>query len=325
MPKVTVVIPAYNAMAYLPETLASVLQQTFTDFEVLIINNGSTDHIVSWASEIVDPRVKLISQDNQGVAGARNTGIAQAQGEYIAFLDADDLWKTTKLEKQVRCFAAQPDVGLVYTWTLFIDAAGKSTGVTAKADIEGYVWEELLLGDVVGSGSSAMIRRSCFDHVGLFDPEQFIEDCDMWVRIAAHYPFAVIQEVLVYYRQHPASKSRNHDQLMHHMQCAIAKKFQNAPLEVLNLRPQAYGRGFLWLAWKVIFDGGDAEKAQSFARQAVSHYPPISYSMKYLRLQFALAMIHLFGAKGYTQLRNFKHTILGNIFPYNQSYKSGKI
>lgn len=91
MPKVSVIIPAYNSMQYLPETLESVLKQTFTDFEVLIINDGSSDNTVEWAGKLEDPRVKLISQDNQGLPGARNTGIFHAQADYIAFLDADDL------------------------------------------------------------------------------------------------------------------------------------------------------------------------------------------------------------------------------------------
>ncbi|MCJ8280869.1 MAG: glycosyltransferase family 2 protein, partial [Rivularia sp. ALOHA_DT_140] len=130
MPKVSVIIPAYNAMGFLPETLESVLQQTFTDFEILIINDGSSDDIVEWASKISDSRVRLITQINQGVSAARNTGIRNSQGEYIAFLDADDLWEPTKLEKQVNCLKANPGVGLVYTWTTFIDQFSQPIGVT---------------------------------------------------------------------------------------------------------------------------------------------------------------------------------------------------
>lgn len=309
MPKVTVVIPAHNAMAYLPETLNSVLKQTFTDFEVIIINNGGTDHIVDWASKIIDPRVRLISQENRGVAGARNTGILNAQGEYVALLDADDLWEPTKLEKQVKCLDSKPEVGLVYTWTLLIDEQGKSTGVVANADVEGYVWEQLLLGDVIGSGSSAMIRRSCFDKVGLFDPNLFIEDCDMWVRIASCYPLAVIKEILVYYRQHSISMSRKHDMIMENTRPAIEKKFQNVSFDLLHLRPKAYSKAFLWLAWKVIFDGGAPEKAHELSQQAVQHYSGICFSPKYLRLQLALLTINLFGMERYQRLRKLKYQL----------------
>ena len=103
MPKVSVIIPTYNAMTYLPETVESVLRQTYSNFELLIIDDGSSDQTVQWVSQLVDSRVRLISQENQGASVARNTGIAHAQGEYVAFLDADDLWEPTKLEQQVRC------------------------------------------------------------------------------------------------------------------------------------------------------------------------------------------------------------------------------
>ena len=319
MPKVTVVIPAYNAMTYLPATLESVLQQTFTDFEVLIINDGSTDGIAAWAAEIADARVKLISQENQGLPGARNTGITAAQGEYVAFLDADDLWAPTKLEQQVDCLDSKPDVGLVYTWTLLVDQQGKSTGTVTAAHIEGNVWEKLLLGDVVGSGSSATIRRSCFEKVGLFDTElSSIEDCDMWVRIAAHYPLAVIKEVLVYYRQHPRNMSKDYDRMVQNSRLKIEKNFKDVPRELMYLRPRAYGHTFLWLAWKVIFDGGDPDRSANFARQAILHYPQLRYSAKYLRLQLALKIVQLFGSDRYARLRNLSHKFRGSAFQFHQ-------
>lgn len=319
MPKVTVVIPAYNAMTYLPETLDSVLKQTFADFEVLIVNDGSSDRIIQWASEITDSRVKLISQSNQGLSAARNTGIVHAQGEYVAFLDADDLWEPTKLEKQVHCLDSKPEVGLVYTWTLLVDQQLRSTRTVTASHTEGNVWEKLLLGDVIGSGSSAMIRRICFETVGLFDTElSSIEDCDMWVRIAACYPLAVIKEVLVYYRQHFTNMSKDYNKMMQNSRLKIEKKFQNVPFELLYLRPRSYGHAFLWLAWKIIFDGGDPEKASYFAQQAILHYPQMKYSAKFLRLQFVLLLVRLFGADSYTQLRNLRHKLRGGVFQYHQ-------
>jgi glycosyltransferase involved in cell wall biosynthesis len=319
MPKVSVVIPAYNAMTYLPKTLDSVLQQTFTDFEVLLVNDGSTDSIESWFTTVNDNRVKLISQANQGLPGARNTGIKEAQGEYIAFIDADDLWEPTKLEKQAHSLDAKPEVGLVYAWTLLIDQHGNSTGTVTAAQAEGNVWEKLLLGDVVGSGSAAMIRRSCFDQVGMFDTElTSIEDCDMWVRIAAHYPFAVIKEVLVYYRQHPSGMSRNYDRMAQNSRLKIDKNFAQVPLEMLYLRPRAYGHAFLWLAWKIIFEDGANERANHYAQQAGLHYPQIRYSAKFLRLQVVLTFIRIFGADRYKQLKKLSYQLQGELPRYHQ-------
>ena len=319
MSKVSVVIPAYNAMTYLPKTLDSVLQQTFTDFEVLIVNDGSTDSIMAWFTTVGDDRVRLISQANQGLPGARNTGITEAQGEHIAFIDADDLWEPTKLEKQVQCLDAKPEVGLVYAWTLLIDQHGNSTGTVTAAQVEGHVWEKLLLGDVVGSGSAAMVRRSCFDQVGLFDPDlTSIEDCDMWVRIAAHYPFAVIKEVLVSYRQHSTSMSKDYDRMAQNSRLKIEKKFAQVPFELLYLRPRAYGHAFLWLAWKIMFDGGAVDRANYYAQQAVLHYPQMRYSAKFLRLQIVLTLIRWFGADSYTQLKKLSYKLRGGMFQYHQ-------
>ncbi|WP_026734372.1 glycosyltransferase family 2 protein [Fischerella sp. PCC 9605] len=304
MPKVSVVIPAYNAMAFLPETLESVLQQTFTDFEVLIVNDGSSDNIIEWASAITDPRVKLISQANQRVSSARNTGITNAQGEYIAFLDADDLWEPTKLEKQVRCLDEKPEVGLVYTWTLLVDKENNPTGRIFASHIEGNVWNKLLEDDPISSGSSPMVRRSCFDTVGLFDRNlAYAPDLDMWVRIAFRYPIAVVKEPLLRYRQLPNSFSRNREGMIKDLRQVVEKTFASVPLEQLYLRNRCYASIFFGLAWLAV-DEGDYKKAIHFRQQALLHYPQIRYTEKYLRLSLAIAMIRWFGSNGYDGARS---------------------
>ncbi len=303
MPKVSVVIPAYNAMTYLPETVESVLRQTFTDFEVLIVNDGSSDHIVQWVSELEDPRVKFISQENQGVSMARNTGIVQAQGEYIAFLDADDLWEPTKLEKQVRCLDEKQTVGLVYTWTLLVDKENNPTGRIFASHIEGNVGHKLLENDPISSGSSPMVRRSCFDSVGLFDRNlAYAPDLDMWVRIAMRYPIAVVKEPLLRYRQLPNSFSRNRQGMSKDIRTVIEKTFASVPLEQLYLRNRCYASIFFGLAWLSV-DDGDYKKAIHFHQQALLHHPQLRYSEKNLRLSLAIAMIRWFGPNGYNGVR----------------------
>ncbi|NWF60286.1 MAG: glycosyltransferase family 2 protein [Fischerella sp.] len=309
MPKVSVVIPAYNAMAFLPETLASVLQQTFTDFEVLIVNDGSSDNIIEWASAITDPRVKLISQANQRVSSARNTGITNAQGEYIAFLDADDLWEPTKLEKQVRCLDEKPEVGLVYTWTLLVDKENNPTGRIFASHIEGNVWNKLLEDDPISSGSSPMVRRSCFDTVGLFDRNlAYAPDLDMWVRIAFRYPIAVVKEPLLRYRQLPNSFSRNREGMIKDLRQVVEKTFASVPLEQLYLRNRCYASIFFGLAWLAV-DEGDYKKAIHFRQQALLHYPQLRYTEKYLRLSLAIATIRWFGANGYDGVRSLTRVL----------------
>jgi glycosyltransferase involved in cell wall biosynthesis len=305
MPQVSVIIPAYNAMAYLPETLQSVLGQSFQDFEVLIINDGSSDGIEEWAKTIQDRRVRLISQVNQGLSGARNTGIYRSQSDYIAFLDADDLWASTKLEKQARCLEAHPDVGLVYTWTALINEVGIPTGRIFVNHAEGEVWQSLILHNIVESGSGAMVRRECFATVGIFDRNlrSFVEDWDMWLRIAARYPFKVIKEPLVYYRQHGNSASKDWEAMERSFQIVIEKAFDSAAAELQGLKPQSYGCARMCLAWKALqSQKKDFEKASCYLHQALRDYPQLRFTKEYLRLKLAIFLMRRFGQAGYLQI-----------------------
>ena len=309
MPQVTVVIPAYNAMTYLPETVSSVLAQSFTDFEVLIINDGSADHINAWTSALSDPRVRLISQENQGLPGARNTGIREAQGNYIAFLDADDLWATTKLEKQVQYLQTNAALGVVYTWTVLVDESGQPTGRIFASQAEGNVWQQLLETDVISNGSSAMVRRDCFETVGDFDRAlTSAEDLDMWLRLAVHYPFAVVKEPLTLYRQYANSMSKNRQRMFQNLRTVIEKAFQKAPMEVLHLRNRAYASITLNQAWWSITEG-DYQTAKVWRQQARLHYPKIQYSEKYIRLQIAVFLTRLFGSNGYDGFRDWTRSV----------------
>ncbi len=313
MPKVSVVIPAYNAMTYLPETLECVLRQTFADFEVLIIDDGSSDHIVQWVSQVTDLRVKLISQENQGLPGARNTGIAHARGEYIAFVDADDLWEATKLEKQVQRFETDPAVGLVYTWTRLIDPLTKPTGNVFEGSLEGKIWEQIVVGDVVGSGSCAMVRRVCFETAGVFDRNlTSVEDWDMWIRIAARYPFAAVKEHLTLYRQHPSSMSKNRQRMLQNLRTVIEKAFESAPIELLYLRNRTYGHMNRCQAWISIY-AGDYDQAAHFSRQALLHNPRLRYSKNFLHLKLAIVLMRWFGSDGYARLNNLSRRLRDRI------------
>jgi glycosyltransferase involved in cell wall biosynthesis len=300
---VSVVITAYNSMDYLPETLESVLRQTFTDFEVLLVDDGSSDHIVQWASGLVDPRVRLISQENQGVSVARNTGIAHTQGKYVAFLDGDDLWEPTKLEKQVRCLEENPEVGLVHTWLTGIDRHSKPTGRVICSQIEGEVWQKIVEKNRVAC-SSAMVRRCCFETVGVFDKNlRFAEDWDMWIRLATRYHFAVIKEPLVGYREHSNSKSKKYASKLQDFQTIIEKAFETAPFELLHIRNRSYAHINLCIAWKCLQGSEiDYKSANHFRRLATLHYPQLRYSQEYLRLSLAIAMMQWFGPKSYSRL-----------------------
>lgn len=290
MPKVSVIIPAYNAMTFLPETLASVLNQTFTDFEVIIVNDGSTDSIVEWLTQLTEPRIKLISQENQGLSKTRNAGIAQAQGEYIAFIDADDLWQPTKLEKQVQCLDSKSDAGLVYTWTAYIDENGKSIYQPLMSNAEGWVLEKVIENDPMTNGSSAMVRRSCLDLVGGFDPEMgSASDRDMWIRLAVHYPFALIKEPLTLYRRHTNNMTRNYQKTIQELTKVFEKTFQAFP-ELEYLRNCSYGWLNLYEGWNFI-EQNNWKAAQNCRERALSYYPDLHSFNYYKRLTSAIMLV----------------------------------
>ncbi|MGA7938149.1 MAG: glycosyltransferase family A protein [Kovacikia sp.] len=309
MPKVSVVIPSYNAMAYLPETVDSVITQTFTDFEVLIVNDGSSDNIVEWASQFKDPRIKLISQENQGVCVARNTGIVHAQGKYIAFLDADDLWDPTKLEKQVLCLDDSQSVGLVHTWMVLIDQHGNSTGRVMISDTTGKVWKQLAEKNTIAC-SSVMVRRCCFEKVGMFAPIlHAVEDWDMWIRIAAHYSFAVINEPLLLYRQHFSNSSKNWQAMEQAFHLVIERTFESKPKELLFLKDRSYGHASLCLAWKALQSkDNNYKQADRFRKQALVNYDQLRYSQEYIRLSLAILMMRWFGDDIYAKLLSLAYS-----------------
>ncbi len=314
MSKVSVVIPAYNAMTYLPQTIANVLEQTYTDFEVLIVNDGSTDNVVEWVAQISDSRVWLISQENQGLAKTRNTGIRKSQGEYLAFLDADDLWESTKLAKQVEILDNHPEVGLVYSWVTYLNQHGKSTGRTVCYQAEGNVWSELVTKNLIECGSVPMVRRACLEAVGLFDEQLSClnvgEDWDMWLRIAARYPFKVIKEPLVFYRQLTGSASKNYELVAKSFRAVIEKAFANASLELLPLRNKSYGNAYLTLGWKAIqSQAKDYQQASYYRLQALKHNPWLFFAKEYWRLSMAIALMSWFGATGYQKFLSFLYTL----------------
>jgi len=219
---VTVIIPAYNAGATLNQTLKSVRSQSYHATEILIIDDGSRDETRTIAQRhaAADLRVRLISQTNGGVAAARNRGIAEARGKLIAPIDADDLWASTKLEKQIAAMAeGGPEVGLVYCWYATIDAEGFIKGV-AKPTHSGRVLSRLCENNFVGNGSSPLMRKDVVLAAGGYSTQlraigaQGCEDWLLYLRIAEKLEFRVVEECLLGYRKVPGSMSRDGRQML---------------------------------------------------------------------------------------------------------------
>lgn len=212
MPRASIVVPAFNTLKTLPETVASLLAQTYDDFEVIVVDDGSADGTAQWVLSQSDPRLRLVRQLNRGLAGARNGGIAASKGRYIGFCDGDDLWAPEKLAAHVAHLDANPEVGVSYSASALVDEAGAPLGLTQQPKTLGVSARDIFLRNPVGNGSAPVIRRACLDDIAFsrvdgwtmwFD-ESFrqSEDIECWMRIAltTDWRFEGLEAPLTQYR-----------------------------------------------------------------------------------------------------------------------------
>ncbi len=252
MSKVTVIIPAYNAEKFIEQTIDSVLAQTFQDFEIIVINDGSRDK----TAEIVNSygfSVRCIQTTNGGVSRARNLGINNALGEYIAFLDSDDLWEPTKLEKQVALLDENPNIGLCFTALERVDQNLKLIGKTEAHNYPDFCEALLLYSCVVtGSCSSVMLRTNIAKQTGGFDTVfTNYEDWEYWLQLSLVTEFAPISEYLVKYRTLAGSASFNDPAVIECNVKGVLNKFFAAPQlpeKYEKLRNKSYSNNWLILS-----------------------------------------------------------------------------
>lgn len=200
MPKVSVIIPTYNRARYLKRAIQSVLDQSFQDFEIIVVDDASTDETRETIEAFQDPRIRYFHHEsNRQEAGSRNTGVQNSVGQYIAFLDDDDVWLEQKLSMQVDLLDRNSSkIGAVYSSFLKIDAETEKVLGPWSAEKRGDVLDALREDNWIGIPSTVLVRRECFEKVGLFDEQvEFGLDYDMWIRIAQYYEFEYLEEPLV--------------------------------------------------------------------------------------------------------------------------------
>jgi glycosyltransferase involved in cell wall biosynthesis len=271
-PKISVVIPSYNRAHYIEKTIDSVLEQKRDDIEIILVDDGSTDNTRELVQNKYGDQVKYVYQENQGIPGARNTGIKNAQGDYIAFLDSDDCWLPGKLERQMSLAEEHPEYGLLASRCVKIQNAGhikkpnRPLSYQSRRGKSGWVLIDLFRANFIRT-SSVIIRRDCFDKVGLFDEKQKqAQDYDLWLRMAAEYQVGFINEALTVYLDNP--KGISGDSLigrlyrLHAIEKSYLKK--KIPEKLYNLRiAQNYfvlGRHYL--------QRGDREKGLAALKKA---------------------------------------------------------
>ncbi|HEX7976114.1 MAG TPA: glycosyltransferase [Anaerolineales bacterium] len=260
-PKVTVLLPSYNRAGLLPVALHSVFAQTYSDFELIVVDDGSTDDTASVVRGFPDPRLRYLSQENRGISGALNAGLGLARGVYIARVDSDDRWLPDLLEREVAVLETRPDVGLVYSKAQAMDPQGQPLAqiLGAPEKFPGQTLKSILYGDFVCT-ITAVVRRECLEQAGPFDENlKGNEDWDMWVRLARVCRFAYLDQVLANFRQHTGRTTGG--QSPHFVDIAqgrfylLDKAFSqpDLPPEARSIRPAAYRNahmdvGLRWLS-----------------------------------------------------------------------------
>jgi glycosyltransferase involved in cell wall biosynthesis len=249
VPKVSIIIPTYNSEKTIEETIASIQQQSFKDWELIIIDDGSQDNTVDIIENIVEPRLKLFVYENGGVGIARNRGIAQTTGEFISFLDADDLWTCDKLTLQIEALKQNPQAKVAYSWTSFVDENGKFLFSGKALYYQGNIHKYLLLTNFLLSGSNILVRRDALHVVTGFNPDlPYAADWDFYLRLAKNFDFVVVPKYQILYRQSVNSMSSKIEEIKQESLQIIDEAFQAASPQFEPLKTKSYSILYLYCA-----------------------------------------------------------------------------
>ncbi len=297
-PTISVVIPAFNAEKTILETIKSAQKQSFQDFEIIIINDGSTDNTVSLVKNISDSRIKVFSYENGGLSVARNRGISRAVGDYIAFLDADDLWTSDKLELQLKALQQHPKAGLAYSWTYFMDEQKQTVHLDRPLYFEGDVHADLLVWNFLAHGSNPLIRKDAINSVGEFNPAvSGAADWDYWLRVAEKWEFTVVRKPQIFYRLSSTSMSSKVEFMERCQLDVLEQAFERATDDLKSLKKQSMANVYQYSAQLYISRSSNTEglqKAFSKLYNAARLYPLILFQRKAQKLILKLLLLSIF-------------------------------
>jgi glycosyltransferase involved in cell wall biosynthesis len=300
MPRVSIVIPTRNRPVFLIEAVRSVLGQTYSDFEIIVVDDASNDETPRLLEKLQDTRIRYFRHNvNRGEAASMNTGIRHSAGEYIAFLHDDDAWLPRKLELQVRCLdRCDAKTALVYCAFFTVDAAtGRVIGKVIPQK-RGHLFRELCSKNWIGIPSAVQLRRECFEAVGLFDEEiETGTDYDMWIRLSRCYRFEYIEEPLVLYSIHRHQLSANYARLVRGKEAQLQK---HAGFFAQDRK--SHSRFFLSLGVLHCYNGNLDKGREAFLR-AIRIYP------LEVRPYFNL-FLSLWGTDHFTRLKAFKDRLV---------------
>lgn len=301
---VSIIMPAHNSASYIADSINSLLSQTYNNMEIIIVDDGSTDNTAVLISGIANQSisVRYIYQKNLGPSAARNRGIKEARGEFIAFLDADDICMPDRIEQQMKALMAEPDAGLVFC---------RMNSMAAAKEIKGKNFiKKLLIRNYIGSASVVMVKKECFDKVGLFDETLAVaEDWDMWLRIARRFDCSYIDKPLVKMRLREGSQSYYGEKNLEN-ELKFLKKiyslddFKNKKLTKIKAYSRCYYRAAL-----AYVSNGDLKKAREYLWKSA-----INPFMVFEKAYAALFLRFLLGEKIFQAIKRLrKKNVLSNI------------
>lgn len=241
-PAFSIITPVFNAGVYLVRTVESALRQTYSDFELILVDDGSTDDAIDGVLRLRDPRIRVLKQANQGAPSACNSGLNASRGAYIALLDQDDLWSAEHLARHLETFHRHPEVDLTFAWTAYIGEVDQDLGLPVRRWSGQITFDELLVDNVIGATSSAVIRRAAIEKAGGFDPRLLlIYDLDLFLRILRLRPAnaLAIPEVLTFYRRHSLQMSQDWRALRMDWKALLGKFCSMSPKDTAHLRLKA--------------------------------------------------------------------------------------
>lgn len=312
-PLVSVIIPTYNHARFVVQAVESALAQRYTPVEIIVVDDGSTDETV----QVLEPlagRIQLVQQTNAGVAAARNHGFALAQGTYLTFLDADDLFLPEKLARDVALLEDDPAAGVAYCSWFYVAEDGEQVLGEWRPQKNGHLLEDLLLRRFHCVPGAATIRRVALEQVGLFDVNcPAAADTDLWVRLAyGGYTFTAVDEPLFLYRTVPGSMSQQIARQEHDEFVRLDNFFATSDLrpEVHALQAQAYAILYYEYAAKY-FNLGEIEKGQEYLRQAILRCPPLAEDEDWLVEWLAAYAL----SPSVAEARPFLDTVLAHLPP----------
>ncbi len=297
---ISVIIPAYNAEKTILATIKSVVLQSYQDIEIIVIDDGSTDNTVAIISALNEPKIKLFSFENEGLPTARNRGIKHSSGELLSFLDADDIWTADKLEKQFNKLQGDQDIGVVYSWTRFIDEENQIlySGLGLNEVLEGDIYPEMLKRNFIRSGSNILMRKDLVNKAGYFDPAlKSVEDWDYYIRLASLTKFSCVPEYQILYRKSEKSMTTNVEKMELFSILVVDRAYKNAPQRYQHLKKVSLSNIYFYLSKQFLsydpFDTSIGLVLRAFKKlaKAIYYNPKIFLNQEFLKSTLKMVLI----------------------------------